>query len=222
MRKIILVLLAVACLGLVGCAAKTEVSLSPPEAETNIESSTVYDMPFDVVWQAAIESIGKSFFMIDNIEKSSKIITITFSADNPNEFLDCGSVHVKDRDSLTTFPYAQGKSTYPAPTGGLALMPAQRTVTLIGKMNVVFSSTKNNQTSVTVNTRYVLTATDQSKIYIPVGFAGMYMPAAPQVETISFNAGQEGRNPIGNVTCKSRGVLEKRLLEGIRSVLNNS
>lgn len=92
MKKLIAGLVVGVVMGLCGCASKIDTQLTPPQ-EYQIENSKVFHQPYDKVWRATVESIGESFFVLENIEKHSGIMSLSFFAKEPADFIDCGTVH---------------------------------------------------------------------------------------------------------------------------------
>lgn len=72
-------------------------------APRQIQSSFPIDKPFDVVWQATIETFAELNLSIQNMEKVSGLITtdwINFQGQkNETGYCDCGKLSVLDRES---------------------------------------------------------------------------------------------------------------------------
>jgi len=58
-------------LAMTGCAGKVEISRPMSQATTN---SKVIRLPRDVVWNRAVPNLGKQFFVINNLDRSSGLI----------------------------------------------------------------------------------------------------------------------------------------------------
>ena len=74
-------------------------------------NEAVVRLPFSDTWDLLIGQLAKSFFVINNVEKVSRIINVSFSTDKPEEYVDCGT-------SERTFQYADESQTYTYPVAG--------------------------------------------------------------------------------------------------------
>lgn len=57
-----------------GCATST-VSYAPP-SESNIQNSKQVNQPFDALWDQLIKKLSSDFFVINNIDKNSRLINL--------------------------------------------------------------------------------------------------------------------------------------------------
>jgi hypothetical protein len=135
----------------------------PMGAET-VANEAVVRLPFSDTWDLLIGQLAKSFFVINNVEKVSRIINVSFSTDKPEEYVDCGTTE-------RTFQYAKESQTYTYPVAGSSSfktagkwgpyenLPSigyfHRKTSLEGRI-IVYVAPKDNDTIVTVNTRYIL------------------------------------------------------------------
>lgn len=85
---------------LAACAG--DIKFTPP-APREIQKTFLYDKPYDAVWQAAIEAIAEMNLPIDNLEKDSGLITISwqnFGAQSASTgFCDCGRINAPSQYS---------------------------------------------------------------------------------------------------------------------------
>jgi hypothetical protein len=195
-----------------GCAGKFEYT-PPTKQEKPIENSKIINKPKDIVWNNAIAQLGKQFFVINNMDKSSGFMNISFSAD-PEQYIDCGNIssYVKNARGERTynFPASKASQTYEIfemePTA--ILLRIERKMSMEGRINLVFEEIGKNQTRVTSNIKYIVTKEGQSR---PMN--GAY----PQnfKDTVSFNTNQIGVFPAPT-KCISTGKLEKEILDAIQ------
>jgi hypothetical protein len=76
---------------LVGCAGvKGKIDYTPPLEVKEQKNSKVVPHSKDEAWKAMIDGISESFFAINNIEKDSGLINLSYSGD-PCRYIDCGS-----------------------------------------------------------------------------------------------------------------------------------
>ena len=197
-----------------GCAGKIDYvrPVAQPGASNNFK---VIDKPREAVWNASVPELGKQFFVINNLDKSSGLINVSYNGD-PEKYIDCGRVtsYVKNARGERTydFPGAKAQQQYEVMhNNGLYFL--NRRLSLEGRVNLVFEELSPTQTKVTANTRYVV----QRQLTIT--------PAANNIpqsssDNISFNSGSSGAfapNSSGQGTeCVATGALEREILSAIR------
>jgi uncharacterized protein YceK len=220
MRRLIIAALFAFCVTVSGCASVTTSSIHYPIAAEQ-ENSRTYNAPVDRVWDAAIYSIGKDFFVLDHIQKDSKIITLSFSIDNPATAIDCGEMTLTTTGGISgngtqVLEYAQNNQRYMFGTGGMRAQPAMWMKRLDGKANIIITEEAKNKTSVIVNTRFIFSTVERYSRWIPTNGlgGGIYIPNTYN-ETITFNSGQSGFNPNGRIMCVSKYSFEKSILDKI-------
>jgi hypothetical protein len=198
---------------LVGCAGKIEITRpTAPEAGTNVK---LIAKPRDAVWNGAVPNLGKQFFVINNIDRSSGLINISYSG-APEKYVDCGefSSYVKNARGERTyrFPGASANETYQAMVNN-NLLNINRRMSVDGRMNLVFEEIGPNQTRVSANTRYVVNR--QVQIQNAQG------QTANRTDSISFNSGNGASFPPSTndgqaVECVAKGTLEAEILSLIQ------
>lgn len=171
-------------------------------------------MPRDAVWNSAVPKLGKQFFVINNLDKSSGLINLSYSGD-PESYVDCGRIisYVSNARGARTydFPASKADQQYEVMSGNLFFV--HRKMSLDGRINLIFEELSPNETRVTANTKYVL-----SKTFTVNGVTG----GIPQTQTdsISFNSGGTASFPTvsdGRATeCVSTGKLESEILQAIK------
>ena len=138
-----LVLICVSTLFLFSCAAG---SYTPPSVtEEPIANYIVIEKPYDVVWAKLITQLATTYFGIENYEKQSGLITLTFGASNPSNFITGGNVYVEQIG-------AKYKGDY------ISYLCKYSDADFTAKMNIVVTALGEKQTKVTVNARYVFTS----------------------------------------------------------------
>jgi hypothetical protein len=197
-----------------GCASGN-VNYAPPSFGAAPASNVkIIDAPRDSVWKASVPELSKQFFVINNVDKSSGLINISYSGD-PEKYVNCGNIvsNVKNLRGARTysFPGSRAHQQYEIMTGS-NLYGVDRQVSLEGRMNLVFEDVAPNKTKVTANTRYVLSrriittrvGTDRSENYS---------------DNASFNTGGSGTFPAtsaGSTTCVPTGALETEALAAVK------
>ena len=132
-------LLAVCTVALIaGCSGK--VDYVRPSAPPVASNSKPIEKPRDAIWNAGVPELGKQFFVINNLDKSSGLINVSYTGD-PENYIDCGRVisHVKNMRGERTydFPGARAQQIYEVMYSG-RLFYIERKISLEGWVNLVF------------------------------------------------------------------------------------
>lgn len=144
MRNLVFIL---PVLFLMGC--ETAQYIPPSERSANNFSITV-NQNYDTTWRAIIDYLSSTFYVIDNFEKDSGIVTVSFGASNPEDLVDCGQWNAKWIDAY----YQRQKFDGPYVQFLRLYIQGQ----LSGKMSISVRKVSENQTEVRVNARYILSA----------------------------------------------------------------
>ena len=210
--RIAILLVAVSLVA--GCAGKLDYvrPTTPAAASTNYK---IIDKPREAVWNASVPELGKQFFVINNLDKSSGLINISYSGD-PEKYIDCGRVtsYVKNARGERTYDFsgAKAQQTYEVMNGN-GLFFIERKMSLDGRVNLVFEELSPKQTKVTANTRYVVQRQQT------VRSAANNFPQSAS-DSISFNSGASSSfaaNADGRATeCVATGSLERGILSAIK------
>ena len=199
--------------GLLAACVSGQTQYTPPGSGTSATNFRVVDRPFEDVWNSAIPKIGKTFFVINNLDKASGLINVSYAGD-PEKYLDCGraifDVEGPQGKRHFEFPGAVQHASYlttaPIPGnlfGRQQLVPIERNMSLDGRVNLVFEKIDSAHTRVTATTRYVVTRT-------------LSILQSSRTDSISFTSGGEASfPPAANgaaVLCRPSGSLESDLL----------
>ena len=170
----------------------------PPNIEdTNFKDFVITNNNFDETWTSIFDFVNDSFFKIENLEKDSGLLTLSFSSKEAEKFIDCG-----DFEYTLFFTGEEFKGSYIdyAKSGLLALLEA--------KMKINIQKIDNKSSKISVNTNYT---------YSTQHALGYYDPKLNQ--TYSFVSGGyqtiDVINPIkGSIptrTCKSTNFAENAI-----------
>ena len=110
-----------------------------------------------------IQYSASTFFSIDNFEKESGLLTLTFGSSNPSQFITGGHWEATAINEHFSGDYVDFIDKY-------------YKAELLGKINIVVTSIDETKTKVTVNVKYVFIAT-------------VYIGNKPDSDTYSFTSG---------------------------------
>jgi hypothetical protein len=192
-----------------GCAGKLD--YVRPTAPLRSNNSTVVDKPRDAVWNAMIPQLARRFFVINNLDKSSGLINISYSGD-PELYVDCGRIisYVMNARGERTYDFAGATASQQYEImNDAGLFVISRRMTLEGRMNLIFEEAGPGKTRITANTRYVLNREMQ------VQSASSQIPQSSR-DSISFNSGQPASFPPARdgraLECQPTGRFEADVL----------
>lgn len=218
-------------LALSGCAiqGKNTMQYTPPTF-TQVKNEMLVSQPYTVVWDKLVKGLSKSFFVINNIDRESRIINLSFSTDNPRDYINCGrnlrtytqgsKVETYDYEVAGTTTFKVATERQPHPAFAYYYLVTRQT-SLEGRSNIYVAPDENdnNKTLVTVNTRYVFTARiKQVAFQENVGGQIMDSTFIPEdTTTVIFNTNKVGElanagGPGNNLMCCATGLLEEEIL----------
>ena len=221
MREIIvhafskLAIATVTVLALTACAGKVDYVRPSTQAAASANVKVV-EKSRDAVWSASVPELGKQFFVINNLDKSSGFINVSYNGD-PEKYIDCGRItsYVKNARGERTYDFAGAKAqqSYEVMDGGVGLVFIERRMSLEGRVNLVFEEISATQTRITANTRYVVQRHQIGRS------AGNSIPQS-RTDSISFNSGGLASFPPSadgrTAECVANGILEREILAAIR------
>ncbi|MHC4265945.1 MAG: hypothetical protein ACYSUK_08440 [Planctomycetota bacterium] len=188
---------------IVGCAG--EFKYTPPTPIPKIYNSIIVNESKDEVWSRIIPALGKTFFVINNLDEESGFINISYNGD-PEEYVDCGRIYsyIQDLSGERTydFPASRAYKVYETYNNTI-LLHHLRKMNLDGRMDIIIEEIAPDKTRITVDTRYVVT-----KSITSIDIQGNQTSFN---DSISFNTGKSDEFPGGRV-CICNGTLEKEVL----------
>ena len=188
---------------LTGCATSS-VNYAPPTNNQKVQNTRQIAQPFDVVWDKLVKQLSSDFFVINNIDKNSRLINLSFTAQRPSDYVDCGI-------TSRTFKNARGDKNYSYNTADSSQFTStndqahgfnvRRTAKLEGRTNI-YVAPEGDGTMVSVNTKYVVNVNIKA-----VGFDGR--PGGDENVTFDFSTKQPFN---GEISCNALGTIETRIL----------
>lgn len=214
-----------------GCATKgvSTMDHSEPTPPT-FGAEKFVAQPQTVVWDKLVKSMATSFFVINNIDKESRIINLSFSSDKPQDYVDCGKTRrtyfdgkttetfeYRTTDNIATYKVASNFQPTPAITQTFLLL---RTAKLEGRANV-YVAPEDNGTRITVNTKSaVRIKVDGAAVNVNTfgHEVGRQMLPPQNVELTAVTKGPTqntlpSAQRVDTITCYSTGALEKAILD---------
>lgn len=231
-RTISLIVASLLVINLLGCATTTSSFVYMPPNEAKYDNEIFVDRPFEVVWDDLVKQISKSFYVINNIEKASRIINLSFSTDTPGEYVDCGEStrEYGKKSNIMTYTYAVAESSFyksGAKGGGMGQFPIEynvnRETALEGRVNI-FVAPEGDGTNITVNCRYILSISTSGNYEARNVFGEVFERGIvpPTTSKVVFNTNQEKTSNWGTPsepvysTCHSTGKLEQEILNLVK------
>ena len=173
----------------------------PPNIDdTNFKNSVITNKNFDETWNSVLDFVNDSFFKIENIDKDSGLLTLSFGSKETENFIDCG-----DFEYTLFFTGEEFKGSYIdyAKSGLLAVLEA--------KMNINIQKNDNESTKISINTNYT---------YSTQHALGYYDPKLNQTYSFESGGSIDVINPIkGSIptrTCKSTNFAETAIFNAIK------
>ncbi len=132
---------AALALALVAGCASSQQYLPPSTPLTAGYNVKELDKSRDQAWDSTLPELGKRFFVINNIERSSGFINLSYSGE-PERYIDCGEIHstvVNLRGKRTyEFPAAKARQVYEVLRRDICLVVVDRRMSLEGRINLIF------------------------------------------------------------------------------------
>jgi hypothetical protein len=202
------VILVVFSLVLNGCVSG-QVYYHPPTSNQKVTNKLTVNLPQNEVWIRIISSLSSSFFVVNNMDKSSGFINVSYSG-SPEKYIDCGHIesYVKNLRGERNyyFPAAAAHKKYEVIENGRLLSFINRKMNLVGRINIVAQAVGNDKTLISVNTKYVVTKS--GNVSDVEGRSQNFN------DTISFNSNGSA-SFSQQTTCHATGALEKEVLDAL-------
>lgn len=187
MKNIAAFCLIAALSTLTSCRTQATAHYLPPEPLFGqADHQRVIHKNYDDTWDALIQFATESFFGIEKFEKHSGLITLSFGAERPSEFVDGGHwkmQHTNDYGRTINFD-----GNY------VDFLTEFQSGRLDGQMSVIVNEQSATETLVTVKTRYVFTAS----AFDPdttVSFKNTWTFSSGESSTITVTKATEGTPP---------------------------
>lgn len=189
---------------LAGCATAPKMSYTPPTPAQH-SNSIVMPYGYDAAWKKLVAAASQTFYSIENYEKDSGLMTLSFGSTDISGLVDCGV--------MATNGKAENYISRSQNTG-------DSTIKLNGKMNLLVQPVSERSTRVTVNARYILNIHSQGNVYNAWTGQNQYYSSN---NTWSFDSNSPGtitvQNPAQGIsprrTCQATGKAENDVINAI-------
>ena len=176
--------------------------IPPSINDTNFKNSVITNKNFDETWSSVIDFVNDSFFKIENFEKDSGLLTLSFGSKKAENFINCG-----DFEYTLFFTGEEFKGSYIdyAKSGLLAVLEA--------KMNINIQKIDNESSEVSINTNYKF-STQHALGYYDPKLNQTYSFVSGGYQTINVINPIKGSIPTR--TCKSTNFAENLIFDVIK------
>jgi len=234
MKPLTSVLICLVSLLAFGCASIGDASSTYQEpTPENIPNEVVFEMPFEEAWDVLVRELATRFYVINNIDKESRLINVSFSSDTPEQFVTGGqTTRQLDRggeiSTWTYDPAASSSYEIEQAWGDFNNLPMTATVirrtSLEGRSNI-YVAPAGGSTRLTVNCRYILTVEVSGTFVGKNAFGGVAQAGTvpPKKVSAAFNTNEPCSVNWGTpgepdyVAFRSTGEFEKDVI----SILKN-
>ncbi len=190
-------------------ACATSSSTYTPPSALEIVNSKFVQKPFEEVWDGLVKQLSSDFFVINNIDKNSRLINLSFSSQRPSDFVDCGltkrTFSNAGKDQSYSYKTVDSATFVTTNTQGLGFN-VRRSSRLEGRTNIYVAPEKDG-TNVTINTKYVVSINITA-----IDFNGRAAPT----QSLIFDPSTKQSYSDGDVTCFAIGTIEERILRAAR------
>lgn len=192
-----------------GCA-KSSLTYTPPFNTKKTTTTKIINKEYNKAWDELINKLTDNSFVINNIDKESGFINLSFSTQNPYSYANCGSWegYFKNLRGESTYEFLGTENARFTTLAGTTMINVESTKSLSGRINILLQKIENKKLKIKVNVKYILNGTNKNMI-----------PYPPQTYyenwTVSFSSLQKGQVQIGKTQCRTNGVLETTLLSYI-------
>ena len=199
MKKILRALLTICFVIFIsGCVSATYEK--PSHINEKDKYSVVLQRDFDTVWKQLIQYSAGTFFAIDNYEKDSGLITLSFGSSNPSKFVTGGHWSMKGAR-----PFEGDYVDY---------LSQFYNGTLKGKMNIVVISESSTKTMVKVNARYIFTIPAIREQYVNVPMQSWSFDTG-SCDTVNISSAAQGTGTAQRTICPTYKA-EHAVINGIK------
>lgn len=209
---------------LAGCATPgtSNIDYHPPRTVGAFKNEISVAEPFDAVWDRLVGRLATGFFVINNIDKASRLINVSFSSESPERYVDCGQSTREfafNREQKTYAYQVAADSRYKAtatwgPYNNLpSVAEISRDTSLEGRLNVYVAPASLDGTKISVNVKYIIriSTSGTGTAYNAFGAPAQQFSVPASSSEIGFTTMESATKD--SITCRATGELERTILE---------
>jgi len=195
---------------LVSCCAAPLRYNFPTKSPLDEERKIIINKSKDEVWDKLLEGLADKFFSVNNIEKDSGFINVSFHSNDACKYVDCGSYNVSISGRKKDIPICNcSVEKHGAYYSGVWKFRDCST-SVEGRINILVQEVSENQSTMFVDTRFIVK--NSSNLWSAWDGSTMYKQAV-----IVFDSDTKGSDR--GIHCVSTGVLEKDVMDVIASLV---
>lgn len=200
-------------IGFSGCGATSNLNYTPPKQfnPNNIKNSKIVNKSFNEAWEELINNLTENSFVINNMNKDSGFINISFSSTNPSQYIDCGewNGYFENMRGKANYYFKGEQSSQFTSMHGTSMVNTVSTKSLSGRINILLQKIEKAKQNVKVNVKYVLSGTNK--------YMYVYPPHTNYLNwSVGFSTKNSGQAQGGKTQCQTTGYLEEELLNYIK------
>jgi len=205
MIKRILVVMMV-MVSLVGCS--TLHYKTPTGNPEGYDKKIVIDKSKSEVWDALLIGLSDKFFAVNNIEKDSGFVNVSFYSNNACAYVNCGYYEKWENDSKNIMNVCDCDPKMKFYSGMWRFDTCSTTIE--GRINILVQELGNDKSSLSVNIRNIVI----HRANLWNTWDGRYRYIN---DTVVFDSKQVGHGQ--SISCYSTGSLEDEILGIIQSII---
>lgn len=189
-------------------ASCTSVSYTPPSQAPALANDLVVYRSYDETWDALVAHATQTFFAIDNFERATGLMTLSYGSSEPSRFVDCGIITVSNSQGQYSGPYVDYVTRF-------------NDGSVTGRMNLLVQRVTDYETRVRVTARYILEKPTSfqtvpgfwgpQNITIPGGTFAFDSNGSSTVEVYDATEGEYQPR-----TCRATGVAENEIIRAVQ------
>lgn len=174
---------------LAGCAVVNPKYTAPRDRGYLKDKTFEINKSFDEVWKSLVEYVPRKFFTIEESDKNSGVLTLSFGSNRPERYVDCGEINIEGSKNKRPF---------------LDAAKATGSVELLGTVNLLVKSVDGGKINVTAGTHYILNIKEGS--------------SPMQSWDFNTNGKQSRKVGELKVTCRPTFYAENDIIAGINFI----
>lgn len=196
--------------------------------QIKIVNEITVDSPYSQVWDMLVRDLAKSFYVINNIDKESRIINVSLTSTEAEQYVDCGrsSRTYTEGSRVESFNYnVASKTSFKVAAPGQE-HPSMRNYAIINREPVLDARSNiyiapllsdPSKTTVSINTRYVITLKTKGEAFAQHVSGAIHNrgPIPEDSVILAFNTGTVATKEQQNAPtlfCFANGRLEEDVL----------